>query len=396
MLKRDGRLFIRCLTAALVFALFLGTMVYGITAAVYAGGADRAQIPNVLVVDKENSIMSRMVIGVVENSQFAAPLFKVSKAKEKEAMKQFAEGSCSAVIVLPEHFLEDISYGRESRGHIYLSDAVSPYAAVVASAAQFGEKMLAAGQYGVFCGERLLRDYGCTGEEHEQYLLAVNANLLNEALGAGENYYEIILTDYDNTSLDITAYYLSAWFAFLLLLCGLVFGKLYKTDLNTAVYARLAAYGVKNRHFAAGKIIYPFIFLLCLSGGGMVAVGGHQELYLNAGSVCALVTALLLSSLFSFAFAVCMENEVLVTASVAFVSLLLCGGVIPRPELPVAFKVLGDLSPVGVVRTLTASCLGGTVGWQTYMVAAGYLILLGLMTALGLKRLRTGKGAAGR
>lgn len=394
MLKRDFRLFARCLVAALVFALFLGVVAYGAVAAVSKGGTGQMQIPEIAVVDKENSMLSRMLIGFVENSEFAAPLFQVTKAKEKEAMRRFAEGTCSAVIVLPEGFLEDISHGREAGGQIYLSEAVSSYANVVASAARFGEKMLAAGQYGVFCGERLLRDYGRTGEEHEQYLMAVNAKLLNEVLESNANYYELVLTDYDSTSLDIVSYYLTAWVAFVLMLGGLFFYKLYKTDLNASVYARLAAYGVKSRQFSAGKIAFPFAFQLCLSAVVLLLAAGKLEITLTVGNILALLLALLLTSFLSYAFAVCMKNEVVLTTAVAFVGLLLCGGVIPRPNLPAACKLVGDLSPLGVGRALVASCFGGVVEVSTVCLAMGYLLIFVLMIDRGLNRLKTGKGKA--
>jgi len=394
MLKRDMRLFARCLVAALVFALFLGGVAYCAVAAVNRGGTERAQIPEIAVVDKENTMLSRMLIGFIENSEFAAPLFRVTKAKEKEALNRFAEGSCSAVIVLPENFLEDISYGRKAGGQIYLSEAVSSYANVVAAAASFGEKMLAAGQYGVFCGEHLLRDYGRTSEEHEQYLIAVNAKLLNEALESNANYYELILTDYDNTSLDIVSYYLTAWFAFVLMLGGLFFHKLYKTDLNASVYTRLAAYGVNAGQFSMGKIGLPFVFQLCLSAVVLLLAGKHCRVTVTVGSVCALLLALLLTSFLSFAFAVCMKNEVILTTAVAFVGLLLCGGVIPRPILPAVCKIIGDLSPLGVVRLLVSSCFGTDVNIRTVLIAAGYLLLCVWMLGRGLNRLKTGKGKA--
>ena len=394
MLKRDLRLFVRCLVAALVFALFLGVIAYGAVTAVSRGGTGQTQLPEIAVVDKENSVLSRMLIGFVENSEFAAPLFQVTKAKEKEAMRRFAEGSCSAVIVLPENFIEDISYGREAEGKIYLSEAVSSYANVVVSAARFGEKMLAAGQYGVFCGEHLLKDYGRTGEEHEQYLMAVNAKLLNEVLESNVNYYEIVLTDYDNTSLDIVSYYLTAWFAFVLMLSGLFFYKLYKTDLNASVYARLAAYGVKAGRFAAGKIVFPFVFQLSLSIVVLLLADGKLEVTLTAGNIAALCLALLLTSFLSFAFAVCMKNEVVLTTTVAFVGLLLCGGVVPRPNLPAVCKLVGDVSPSGVVRALVASCFGGRAELSTVFLAMGYLLIFVLMIGRGLNRLQTGKGKA--
>lgn len=394
MLKRDLQLFVRCLVAALVFALFLGVIAYGAVTAVSRGGTERAQLPEIAVVDKENSMLSRMLIGFVENSEFAAPLFRVTKAKEKEAMRRFAEGSCSAVIVLPENFLEDISYGREAGGQIYLSETVGTYANVVASAAKFGEKMLAAGQYGVFSGEHLLRDYGRTNEEHEQYLMAVNAKLLNEVLESNTNYYEIVLTDYDNTSLDVVSDYLTAWLAFVLVLGGLFFHKLYKMDLNASVYARLAAYGVSAGIFSAGKIGFPFVFQTCLSVVVVLLTKGYCKITLTPGSVCALFLALLLASFLAFAFAVCMKNEVILTTAVAFVGLLLCGGVIPRPTLPAFCRIIGDLSPLGAVRTLVSPMFGAGVDIRAVLVAVGYLLLFVWMIGRGLNRLKTGKGKA--
>ncbi len=394
MLKRDLRLFARCFAAALVFALVLSGLAYGAVAAVNKGGNRRVVLPEIVVVDKENSMLSRMLVGFVENSEFAAPLFQVTKAEEKEALRRFAEGSCSAVIVLPENFIEDISRGREAGGQIYLSETVSAYADVVASAARFGEKMLAAGQYGVFSGEHLLRDYGRTEEEHEQYLMAVNAKLLNEVLGSNANYYKVVLTDYDNTSLDVVSYYLTAWFAFVLLLCGLMFHKLYKTDLDTSVYVRLTAYGVSSGVFSAGKLLFPFAFRLCLSTVVLLLAGKYCEISFTVGSVSALMLALLLASILSYAFAVCMENEVVLTTAVAFVSLLLCGGVIPRPVLPEFCKMIGDLSPLGVVRTLVSSVFGADMDIWVVTVTAGYLLLFVLMVHQGLEYRKTRKGKA--
>ena len=375
MLKRDLRLFVRCLMAALVFALFLGGIAYGAVAAVNANGTGQTQIPEIAVVDKENSMLSRMLIGFIENSEFAAPLFRVTKAKEKDAMRRFAEGSCSAVIVLPENFIEDISYGREAGGRVYLSETVNAYASVVASAARFGEKMLAAGQYGVFSGEHLLRDYGRTNEEHEQYLMAVNAKLLNEVLESNTNYYEVVLTDYDNTSLDVVSYYLTAWFAFVLSLGGLFFHKLYKTDRNASVYARLAAYGVSAGMFSAGKIVFPFVFQLCLSAVVLLLAGGYCKITLTIGGVGAILLALLLVSLLSFAFAISMKNEVILTTAAAFVGLLLCGGIIPRPTLPAFCRIIGDVLPLGIVRSLLSAMFGAGVDIRTVLVAVGYLLM---------------------
>ena len=389
MLKRDMQLFCRCLVVAMLFVLTLGAIGVGTAAAVGSGGSDAFKQPTVAVVDEENSLLSRMIIGFVEGSDFVAPLFRVERAKEKEALRRFADGTCSAVICLPENFVEDVSYGRTSSGTILLSGALGSYSYIVESAARFGEKMLAAGQYGVFAGEELIRDYGKSKQEHEQFLLAVNTKLLKEALNSNDNYYEILMTDYDGTSLSAENYYLTAWIAFVLSLSGLFFWKLYRTDMKQATVTRLLVYGVKEWQMAFGKVLFPFLFQAVLLFIAKLLLPA-PETGMWATALFSAVLALLITGSISFAFAVNMKNEVVVSAFLSFFGLLLCGGVIPRPLLPKGISLLGDLTPVGVVRALLTPCFGGETNVWVYVVALVYLVLADGMILLGIRRIRMG------
>ena len=389
MLKRDMQLFCRCLVVAMLFALTLGAIGIGTAAAVGSGGSDAFKQPVVAVVDEENSLLSRMIIGFVESSDFVAPLFRVESMKEKAALRQFAEGSCSAVICLPENFVEDVSYGRTSGGTIMLSDSLGSYSYIVEEAARFGEKMLAAGQYGVFAGEDLIRDYGRSREEHEQFLVAVNAKLLKEALHSNDSYYEILMTDYAGTSLSPEDYYLTAWVAFVLALSGLFFWKLYRNDMKQPIVTRLLVYGVKEWHMAVGKVLFPVLFQALLLGLVLVVVKPTEGV-IHMEAVLSVVLALLMSSAVSFAFAVNMKNEVVVSAFLSFLGLLLCGGVIPRPLLPEGMAFVGDITPVGVIRSLITPCFGG--GSTAWAIAAGfvYLAVACMMIGRGIRKIKMG------
>ena len=389
MLKRDMQLFCRCLVVAIVFALTLGAIGVGTAAAVGSGGSDAFKQPMVAVVDEENSLISRMLISFVEGSDFVAPLFRVERMKEKEALRRFAEGSCSAIICLPENFVDDVSYGRTSGGTIRLSESLGSYSYIVEAAARFGEKMLAAGQYGVFVGEDLIRDYGKSREEHEQFLLAVNAKLLKEALNSNDNYYEILMTDYSGTSLSAESYYLTAWVAFVLSLSGLFFWKLYRSDMKQPIVTRLAVYGVREWQMAVGKVLFPMLFQMILLIPVVIVLSGpeNKEWF---RAVPAALLALLLSATLSFAFAVNMKNEVVVSAFLSFIGLLLCGGVIPRPLLPEKLAGVGDLLPVGVVRTLLSPCFGGEMNAWSFVTAVVYLVFAVVMIRIGIRRIKMG------
>ena len=78
-------------------------------------------------------------------------------------------------------------------------------AEIVASVADFGERLLAAGQYGVFAGEEVVRAAGLPAEIHNDFLDRSNLELLNTAVGLYDTGTDDVKTAYNGTGLSVDA-----------------------------------------------------------------------------------------------------------------------------------------------------------------------------------------------
>ena len=171
MLRRDGRLFRRGVIPALVLSLLLAAVIAAASFAVLQGASAGAARAEVLLVDQEDSLYSRIAISTVEAQSYIDSLLHIESADdEDEAIARLNAGECAAVIILPEGYLNDIMVGNAAKGRIILSDAAAASADIVASVALFGERLLAAGQYGVFAGQKLIWDHGLSADFEKNFL----------------------------------------------------------------------------------------------------------------------------------------------------------------------------------------------------------------------------------
>ena len=162
--------------------------------------------------------------------------------------------------------------------------------------------------------------------------------------------------------------------------------------MTQAMVTRLLVYGVKEWQMAFGKVLFPVLFQAVLLSGIWILLPDMGR-GIPFTAVLSVIFALLITASISFAFAVNLKNEVVVSAFLSFLGLLLCGGVIPRPLLPKGLTLLGDLTPVGVVRGLLSPCFGGGTDAWVFVAALIYLALANGMIWIGIKRIRMGGGA---
>ena len=390
MLKRDIRLFVRCLIPAAVL-----TAVFAVVcaAAAFSGvsGADSGFSPvKTAVVDGENSFLSRMVIKAVTGTDYISQLIDVSLCPEEEAMDGLRSGEYAAVILLPKGTMDGILSGQDVKGTIYLSSAAAAHTELVARTAAFGEVMLAAGQYGIFSGEQLIRESGIEDAFRTDFLNKYNALLLAEAFRAGSAYFDIQTTDYAGTHMDTAAYYLVCWLSLLVLLIPMLFSCLYTEDMKRPVLCRLRSLGVGDGAFLLGKYLLPFGFLAVLTAVALGAADSLVQLRLTPEATLAALLAAGLAAVLGGSIMLSGENGAPVIAAVSLGGLLLCGGLIPRPLLPKALLSLGTLTPFGAVQNLLLPIFGGEASLLSLAAAAVYAVGLVLLVKRRLLRIRTG------
>lgn len=393
MIKRDVRLFMRCLIPAVALTIVFA-MVSAAAAFVASKGAETVFTPvKTAVVDQEDSFISRLVVSGVGDMDYVANMMEVVSCDMDEAMEGLKAGTYSAVIVLPDGMVNKFMWGEPIRGSIYLSSAAAAHGDIVASTAAFGEALLAAGQYGIFCGANLIWEHDLSDQFYHDFLDKYNMRLIAEALDAGSAYFDVIVTDYSNTNMPTMSYYALSWLTLLMMLMGLFLAGLYTADLKKPVLCRLRGLGVRDGAFLMGKLLLPFGFTLLIVGGIVWGVSGVVPLQVTFASIACAVLAALLATVFVGCMIMAVNNGVPVVVAVSTVGLLLCGGMIPRQFLPQLCLSIGSLTPYGVVQNLLMPIFGGKISWLPLVAAVVYTVALPLLVKRRMMRIRIGGDA---
>lgn len=392
MLKRDFSLFVRCLISAVALTAAFAVVCAAAAFSAVSGAENLLSPVQTAVVDGERSLLSRLVVGTVARMEYISDLIEITTCDMDEAMDGLEAGEYSAVIVLPEGTMDGIMSGQETKGAIYLSAEAAAHAELVAKTAAFGEVMLAAGQYGVFAGEQVIWEYGLDDQFHQDFLSRCNALLLSEAMDAGGEYFDLVVTDYADTNVSTAAFYIVCWLSFLVMLIPMLFSGLYTGDVRRPILCRLRGLGVSDRAFLLGKLMFPAAFLTVLTAGAFVAAAMVVDLEINVGTVVCAIAGVFAAAVCGGGIMMAGRVGVPVVVSVSALGLLLCGGLIPRQALPQMLLAAGSVTPVGVVQGFFLPAFGGKIPTLSVVAAAVYIVLLPVLVHRRLVRIRIGGG----
>ncbi len=369
MLRRDCTIFLRCVLLSLAILCAAAGIGAGAAALLVREGNLYTPV-KIAVVDREDSVTSRILVRTVRNLDAFAAVLDAEVMTEEDADRAFRSGEAAAVVILPERFVSDILSGTEAGGVIRLSPALARQSEIVEAAARFGETLLAAGQYGVFSGELLLDEEGAPSSLRNDYLDRVNRILLDEGMNVSDTYLRVEEADFGGAGLDAAGHYVLCWCALVLFLTALAFIPLYRTDASPALLRRMAAVGVGPVRFLRWKLVLPFLFRFLLTLGLLGALSAAGLIPAFGGR--AVLAALLLSlwmAVTGACLALCFGGGVAAVCALAGGGLILCGGVIPRPVLPSWLLALGDLTPYGAARGLLLPAFSTEMGWGGVFIA---------------------------
>lgn len=393
MLKRDLRLFLRCLIPAAVLAAVLAAVCAAAAFAV-AQGAEKVYTPvKAAVVDGENSVLSRMLISAVAEQDYIKNLLEVETCEAEDAYRGLSDGTYAAVIELPEDFLGDIFSGREKQGRITLSSAAAASSETVRSIAAFGELLLASGQYAAFSSSAVIDRHVPDEVIADRLLDAVNRALMAEAMTAQNKYFSVTVAAYADTGISLTAHYLVTWLAALTMLCAVMFDRLFTADCSRSMLLRLRASGISGSAFLLWKLILVFLFLFSVLLLGSMGVQNWVSLSWSAEAILFIAAGALVCASTVGAVLMANRNGAPVWLAGTVIQVFLCGGLVPRQMLPRPILIVGDLLPLGIVRSLLSPLFGGSVSLLALGGAAVWGSLSITAMLLQLSRLRAKGGA---
>lgn len=358
MFRRDFKLFIKCILSASVILLVLAAVSAVAAGAVIHGVGDVYTPIKVAVCDNEDSVYSRILINTVKKVDYISDLLDVEKMDADEAEAAIARGECSAAIILPDGFIDDVLSGRVSGGRIIVSAELGAHSEIVAAVAGYGERILGAGQLGTFTGLDLIRLHGLSGDVRGDYLDRVNIALLEEAIGARERYFSLEILGYYDTGMSVAAYYVLCWLVLFLFLCSVFFVPLYTTDMNRSMLSRLRSCGVGYGRFFSPKLIYTFLFRLLIMSAVFAVTGKLWSMELDFTAAMHCLAALLYITVLGMAITVTVGDGITGNIVIAVGGMLFCGGIVPRQLLPRMVLAIGDASPFGAAKALLAPAFG--------------------------------------
>jgi len=366
---------LRCLAIASLLMLILAAVCAMAAGAVIIRSGEVYTPAEIAVVDHEDSVISRILIGIVKGSDYIKDLLVVKNMDEDDAMGALASGDCAAVVVLPEDFMDDILHGVESHGTIYLSKSASSQSSVVEAVAKFGERLLIAGQAGVFAGEYVIREHTLPPEVQSAFNNESNSKLMDEAIGAANRYFRVEVLDYLDTGMSTASYFALCAIVLLLFMISLFFSPLYQSDATTEMLRRLRTLGVGNARFMRWKIILPAVFRLIILSLTLLLVGEYLHVAWSAASVISLIVSICFITVIGTAVTMCLGDGITSNLIFGVGGMVLTGGLIPRQLLPEAVRVIGDITPFGAAVNIMKPIFGAEIPPLMLIPAVIYVFL---------------------
>lgn len=395
LLKRDFKLLMKGLLPALLLTGFL-LLVCGLAgfSALKAGTDLIAPVP-VALVDEEDSFASRLCIGIVQDAEYVDDLLTIEKCSRNDAVSGIEKGRFAAAIILPDGYTELVMRGQECVGTIILSEEAAGMSSLVSRIAELAERLLAAGQYGVFAGEELILSGNVLGEgDYFSFLALSNTRLIDVALDLENEAFETVVLPYSGFGTDVASHFVLCWMCFFMSVCGMFFTSLYNADRDEALRDRLRSCGIGNFAFISGKVIWPWVFRILLWGGMMLLLKRFINVEITGLTAVCCAAGLLLCSCFTGGLALAFpKGAPWIVLMVSIGGLFFCGGLLPLQFIPHSFFSVGRISPLGAMAGVISPAFDGKITVSAAIAAVFWAAAALVLAFMALSR-RHGRGEA--
>jgi len=324
--------------------------------------------------------MAEKYLGGMED---VAQYCRIAAMDYEEALEALEAGEVTAVLCLPEHFVQGVMTGANPDLRLIVSGDRPLESLLLLWVGQSASDILASFQSGVYTVLDLYRESPPPGLSWDQAVFDINYRYIALALDRAQFFRlrEVSATQ----SLPVPLHYSLSLLAYFALACAPLFMPAYGGDwLRFQRRLRGAGRSCAAGYFSGVSAAAGALTALLLPGL-LAAGGGHPLALAGAGALMAAFCALF-CALCCLAAGSAGRCGTLASLT-ALLSLALAGGIVPPVLLPASLGRLGWLSPVTWLRQLAAWPLGYEVPASTWACLA--LCAAG-MTALGLALYRRG------
>lgn len=394
MWMRDRVLFCRALLYALILTVVFSLLCGALAGGVYLSLTQDTKAPlSLALVDEDGSLFSRLAISLISEHEDMSRLISVQTVTEQQAREGVEDRQFAGAVMLPSGYLDSILTGSSAHGTVVVADGVMRSGQWVRGFARLGERLIQAGQYGVFAGQRAVLAQEDYRDYYNDYLTSMNELLMQEALTGGKAYVSTRELPYGGTSLPLIPHTALLYLLFFLSLSTLFFYRSVTADMSSKRYARLQACGVTPLSFLLPKVTLSFVYRLLCGAALLLLIAQLMpdlSLRVTVGTLASAALALLFLAALGTLLSVTLAGNrygIAVLSLLDTVALLLCGGVIPLSSLHDGLAYLGTLTPLGAAYGLCAPLFGAAPTLRAYLVALAWVLLLTVPTHARLRRL---------
>ena len=297
--------------------------------------------------------------------------------EEGAALEALSRGEVTAVLVLPERFIQGVMWGENPDLRLIVAGDRPLESLLLLWVGQSASDILSAFQSGVYAVLDLYQAAPPPGRTRDQVVVDINLRYISLATGRADMFQTELVTA--TQALPIPLHYALSLAAFFALAAAPVFLPLYGGDwLRFQRRLRAAGRGTAGGCFSALAACVPVLFLLLFPALLLAGEGGRPLALAGAALGMALFCGL-------FCGVCCLAAGSaggcgLLSFGAALLSLALAGGIVPPVLLPAPVRRLSGLSPVTWLRQLAA----GAMDYEVPLSAWAGLTLGGAGMALAM------------
>ena len=339
--------------------------------------SDRTVNINVAAVMPEGDASVALGFQVISSMDSLRSMCRFVAMDRDEALEALKAGEISAIIEVPENFVDDLMYGENTPVTITIPESAGMETLIFRSMMTAGAKSLATSESGIYAVTDLLRTYG-----FNDYVTASQDELfdfyMKYAFNRGYFYDNEIVSATGQTS--TIGYYICTGLILMLLLCAMVTVDRF-SNRPAAVMESLKTGGISKIYVKLCEYAGVVLMLFALFGV-IAAVCSHTIAsdYINITGKSIAVLLLVTASIGSFVMFICCISDCgLVSILLLFLTgafMLYAGGrIVPGSYLPETMEKIGNLLPAHSWCSLIESVFYKTVDTTALLITAGYTAL---------------------
>lgn len=381
LIKKDLKLILRH-KWAIIAHLCLPFLLYGIFAFIFSDMMIReADISpmNVAVVDKENSVLSRMLINNFKSNKSFSKMVNIKTMKEEAAEESFKENQLMGIIIIPEDFSKSLVYIENYPINIILNKREPLKSSVLKNMMESYGVYVSSVEKSIVAYIDYLEEYDFSQSELEDINENMSLQLILAALSRGDLFQEKKINSIPSSS--SAEYFIVAILVLLLMYNGVSSGNHLIKEINSGCLKRtvtspagsLSVLLSKWISFSIYGAVQMIIFILPVV---LFFQAFHQDLIVKI-ILYMWLDIFFINSIFIFLATFFRKEEVFMAVGNIFVFIcaLAGGSFLPLQLMPLEIQKLAALTPNYWIIRASLYMMSYSTGGATGLLAISQLEL---------------------